>query len=196
MPRPNPTRSIASEAALAARIAYVRKDRGLGVDALAKLMTAEGCAITGSAIFRIEKGDPPRKITVDELIALSRVFDMEPSELLVPLELVQQKRAQEIAAELPAAFAAYDQAIRTGLRLYLEYGRLAAESPELLDFMNFQAESGFDRLRHTEEEEGVELGDHISAEEVAALQRDAVRLWGKVLALASKAARPATEVEG
>ena len=110
MPRHNKPRSIASEANVAKRITVEREARGLSYEALAKLMTARGCSIAGSAIFRVEKGTPPRRINVDELIAFAKVFDTTPDDLLMPLELIRKERAQQLAKkalqvweELPAA---------------------------------------------------------------------------------------------
>lgn len=98
MPRPNPTRSIRSERNLAERIAIEREERGQGYEALAKLMTEQGCPIQGSAIHKIEKGNPPRKVSVDELVALSLVWGLQVDDLLMPVELRNQQRAQALIA--------------------------------------------------------------------------------------------------
>jgi transcriptional regulator with XRE-family HTH domain len=110
MPRPNQPRSIASEANVAERITLEREKRDLSYDALAKAMTDEGCSLAATAIYRIEKGQPRRRITVDELVAFARVFDTTEADLLAPMELIRNARAQELARkalqvweELPAA---------------------------------------------------------------------------------------------
>jgi hypothetical protein len=104
MPRPpQPRRIQAGEDNLRKRIAVERKERGQGYDALAKLMTEAGCPIRGSALQRIEKGDPPRGVSVDELIALSIVWDVSVAELLIPIELRDQQRGQALAADLAEA---------------------------------------------------------------------------------------------
>ena len=82
-------------------------------------------------IYKIEGGDPPRGILVNELIALAEVFGIPEQELLLPVELIQQERAKAIARQLPAAFDAYEDAIINGLRLYYEYGKLAQRSEDL-----------------------------------------------------------------
>lgn len=74
MPRPNRERSIAAEDVLAVRIATERTSRGWSYERLAEAMTEVGCPIQGSAIFKIEKGEPRRRITVNELAALSQVW--------------------------------------------------------------------------------------------------------------------------
>lgn len=103
MPRPNQPRSIASEDALARRIGFEREARGWSPQGLAARMTKAGCPIQASAIYKIEKGDPPRRITVDELVAFSRVFALPVDHLLLPPELV-------VADELAELVIAWDQA--------------------------------------------------------------------------------------
>src|SRR5688500_9413399 len=100
MPRPNPPRTIHSEENLRRRIALEREERGQSYETLAGLMTELGCAIPGSALHKIEKGKPPRKVAVDELIALSEVWGLPVLDLLMPLELRNQQRAQELTQDL------------------------------------------------------------------------------------------------
>jgi uncharacterized protein YaaQ len=76
---------------------------GLSYESLARLMSEAGCQINASALFKIEKGQPPRKITVDELVAFSKVFDTRVEDLLIPLELIDQDRARELLERLEAA---------------------------------------------------------------------------------------------
>jgi len=96
MARPNPLRIIGGEKALAARIAYEREQRGMSYEGLAKRMTDEGCPIQASAIFKIEKSNPPRHITVDELVALGRVFELELDDLVQPMADTAGKRLLEL----------------------------------------------------------------------------------------------------
>jgi transcriptional regulator with XRE-family HTH domain len=96
MPRSNRGRTMGSERTLAQRLAYERTVREWTYDQLARRMTDVGCKIQGSALFKIEKGDPPRRVTVDELVALANVFETPMDELLVPYELILDKRAREL----------------------------------------------------------------------------------------------------
>lgn len=96
MPRPNQLRSVLAERHLARRVAVEREARAWTYEGLAKRMTDAGCSLTGSAIFKIEKGDPPRRIVVDELVAFSEVFGLPVAELLVPPEFSAQRRLQEL----------------------------------------------------------------------------------------------------
>src|SRR3954471_16942436 len=139
-PRPNRSRGMESEGSLAERIAWERDRRSLSYEALAKLMTDAGCSVQGSAIYRIEKGQPPRRVTVDELVALAEVFGVDRLEdLLEPVELIQQRRAREVASELHDVLFAFTEATKDALRLYLEYAHLAADSDDLRDYINSHA---------------------------------------------------------
>ena len=82
MPRPNKPREVYAESYLAARIASEREARTWSLEGLAYRMTQAGCAINQSAIYKIEQGQPRRRITVDELVAFSRVFGLPLDDLL------------------------------------------------------------------------------------------------------------------
>ena len=101
MPRPSRVKSAGAEANLARRVEYEREKRGLSYEALAKLVTETGCKIQGSAIYKIEKADPPRRITVDELTAFAEIFtDGDVAELLKPMEVVEDEHAKELLRAL------------------------------------------------------------------------------------------------
>jgi transcriptional regulator with XRE-family HTH domain len=106
MARPNKPRLIGSERSLARRIAWEREKRGMSYEGLASRMGLEGCAIQASALYKIEKGEPPRRITVDELVALSRVFGLSSEELLEPVEAVLNR---EVAASIARSSDAMDR---------------------------------------------------------------------------------------
>jgi len=99
MPRPNKPRIMGNERALARRLRWEREARGWTYDGLAARMTAVGCPIQGSALFKVEKNDPPRRVTVDELVALSRVLKLSVPDLLTPLEVLLHKEIEKVAIE-------------------------------------------------------------------------------------------------
>jgi len=82
MSRPNKQRSIGAETRLAERIAVERAARGWSLETLANAMSECGCSIDQSAIYKIEKGEPRRRITVDELVAFSDVWAIPVERLL------------------------------------------------------------------------------------------------------------------
>jgi len=58
-----------------------------------------GCALDQSAIHKIEKGSPRRRITVDELVALSRVFDKSLDQLVADPKILEEEAALAYADE-------------------------------------------------------------------------------------------------
>lgn len=84
MPRPNPPRSLPYEAYVAENLRRERERRGMTFESLAMAMKQAGCPIQPSALHKIEKGDPPRRITVNELWALSLCLDIKVQDLCGP----------------------------------------------------------------------------------------------------------------
>ena len=103
MPRPNPPRPLGCEANLARRVAYERTHRGWTYEGLARRMSDAGCPIQASAIYKIEKGNPPRRISVDELVAFATAFDIDIKDLLIPPEEAAVREAQELFTKLTDA---------------------------------------------------------------------------------------------
>jgi len=96
MSRPNKRRDVLAEENLARRVAVERDANGWTNDGLAERMTRAGCAMAGSAVFKIEKGEPRRRIVVDELVAFSRVFALPIDELLLPIEVYLSREAKQL----------------------------------------------------------------------------------------------------
>jgi len=138
MARPNRLRSVEGESNLAHRIKREREYRGLSYEALAKAMTEAGCSIQGSAIFKIEKGNPRRRITVDELVALAKVFDVEVENLLTPVEVLRTRRGKELLKEIEEGDRTLIDGMTRLLNAYSEYFDLAAYEPDLQEYVNNQ----------------------------------------------------------
>jgi transcriptional regulator with XRE-family HTH domain len=134
MPRPNVGRSMANEANLAVRVARERQARGMSYEALAKAMTKVGCSINASSLYKIEKGSPPRKVTVEELVAFHQVFDLSIENLLTPIELLDQERAHEILKDVGAAEIRLFEAVADLLGGYSDFYSLAATHPDLHEY--------------------------------------------------------------
>ncbi|MGW8451015.1 helix-turn-helix transcriptional regulator [Streptomyces niveus] len=76
-----------SEGNTAARVALEREVSGWSTIELAERVTKAGVKMNQTAIWRIENGEPRRRINLDEALALSRVFDLPLEELMsLPLE--------------------------------------------------------------------------------------------------------------
>ena len=130
MPRPNALRSIASERALATRIAYERAERDWTLEGLAARMTSVGCSINASAIYKIEKGDPPRRITVDELVALGRVFALDLEDLVQPVTDVAGKHLAALLGIMQVANAEMFRATKLYQSALDTVEAFAAKNPE------------------------------------------------------------------
>lgn len=130
MPRPNPLRRVAAERLLAERLAYERERREWTYEGMAKRVSDAGCPIQSSAIFKIEKGDPPRRITVDEFVAFARVFETTVEDLLLPIESVADAEARGLLAEMDAIKGRLLDAINDVRKFaHVECSLIASEDP-------------------------------------------------------------------
>ncbi len=110
MPRRNKGRTALAEMHLATRVGLERTRRGWTYEGLAKRMVDVGCAIQPSALYKIEKSEPPRRITVDELVAFSLVFGLTTSELLADPALLLPGEAARLLERATLLFIAFDAA--------------------------------------------------------------------------------------
>jgi transcriptional regulator with XRE-family HTH domain len=97
MPRPNKTRFRSDESNAARRIAFERDRRNWTNGYLAERLTAHGCALDPSAIYKIQKAAQPRRITVNELAAFAEVFGMSMQDLLIPPDAISERAAALVA---------------------------------------------------------------------------------------------------
>lgn len=108
---------------MARRIAAERTLRGWSYADLAGRLAEAGCPIAQSAIFKIEKGTPRRKITVDEAVAFARVLGIELTDLLGVNEI-----AETMATLTPRALAAELDALMAELNDVGEQREMAAKA--------------------------------------------------------------------
>lgn len=141
MPRLNQGRSLQVESNLARRIAYERERRGLSYEALAEAMTKVGCAINASSIYKIEKGNPPRRISVDELAALAEVFDEPLADLLVDMAIIEQRRAQDLIDALSRSRTEVNTAAAQAFEALTLLFDLAAADSDLAEYVENHLES-------------------------------------------------------
>jgi transcriptional regulator with XRE-family HTH domain len=80
----------------ARRIAYERNRLNLSTEELARRVTAAGCRIHASAVWRIENGTPRRKISLDEALAFAQVFGITLEQLMEPPEADVRDRVVEL----------------------------------------------------------------------------------------------------
>ncbi|MGI8614896.1 MAG: helix-turn-helix domain-containing protein [Nocardioidaceae bacterium] len=132
MPRQNKPRSIGREEDLARRTAYEREQRGWSYAGLAARMTDVGCAIDPSALYKIENATPRRRISVDELVALSRIFRLPLQELLVPPEIAADRQAVRLVEDFQAARQAASDAFFALARHATAHPRVASIIDDLI----------------------------------------------------------------
>lgn len=99
---------LASEEALARRITYERERRGWSPGGLAAQMTKAGHPLNQSSVWKIENGQPRRKITVDEMIGFSKVFELPFDELLSPLHDWVREEIVETATNITTILLSFD----------------------------------------------------------------------------------------
>jgi transcriptional regulator with XRE-family HTH domain len=138
VPRPNQPRSIADEANVAEWVIFERKRRKLSYDALAKAMTKVGCPITGTAIFRIEKGNPRRVIGVNELAAFAKVFDVEVTKLLASPDLARTARGRDLVEKTFRTYEALPKTVYAFSELVADIRELAEQDPEVYEYFQNQ----------------------------------------------------------
>ena len=110
MARPNQPREVFAEQHIAERIRRAREQHGWSLEGLAKRMTDVGCAIQSSAIYKIEKAN--RRITVDELVALSRVLEMPMAVLVTDPVVSAGVQADALVREFRQNLGEYRSAVR------------------------------------------------------------------------------------
>lgn len=96
MPPRKPGRAVAGEQHLAERIGAERERRGWSYEQLARAMTNAGCPMNQSAIYKIEKGEPRRRITVDELLGFAKVFGTNISALVLEQSIVDDAQSAKL----------------------------------------------------------------------------------------------------
>jgi hypothetical protein len=133
-------------------------------------MTAAGCPIQPSAIYKIEKAEPPRRITVDELVALSTVFDLPIPELLLPPEVAADRDLRKLLEAWRGTRAAESEAFHALTNYVLAHPDLEDAVEDLLNDEDREAlvdvaMKGLDRMRRSGALKGMTMEDMKKASE-------------------------------
>ncbi len=128
MPKRN-DRPRGPESDVAARVALERERRSWSAAEPARRMTAAGCPIDQSAINKIEQGDPPRRITVDELVAFAQVFGLEIEDLLIPAYAARDAEIRRRFARLSEIYTQVNLLAGVAIDLTDEIARLIRLDP-------------------------------------------------------------------
>lgn len=94
-----PPRSPDPDAWAAWRVAHERERNGWTQTELARLVTEAGAPIRQQTIWEIENRNPPRRISLSEAIAFSKVFDIDLEQLGAPPEEVVRVRVADLKQE-------------------------------------------------------------------------------------------------
>jgi transcriptional regulator with XRE-family HTH domain len=129
---------LKSEDALARRIVYEREERGWNPGRLAQKMTKAGCPMNQSAIWKIENGEPRRKITVNELLGFAKVFELSVGDLLTAPELIPHQRAQKLCAQWIWRFNEFENALVSCDRARTKLAAHLADHPDATEALGAQ----------------------------------------------------------
>lgn len=157
MARPNAARRIGKEENLAERVRFERELRGWTYRDLAKRMTDAGCAIDRSAIYKIEAGSPPRRITVDELVALSHVLEVGVEDLLVPMEETRRQRGKALADGIAIDIDFLGKIVQRLEASLVEFYSMQVEDEELAEFVKLQVFGGEPGASTEQSEDAVQV---------------------------------------
>lgn len=126
---------LGDERDLAERICRERKRRGWSQPELVRRLSEAGCEVPGNAVYRIERHE--RGVSVNELVALSRVFGLAPGDLLAPADWLLQQRADELLRRSHQNEQTVEAAIRETFEVALEILMLngADEAGEALAYL-------------------------------------------------------------
>ncbi len=133
MSRPNKNRTLFAEANLAKRVTMERAARSWTLEGLAKRMTDVGCPIQPSAIYKVERANPPRRIVVDELVAYSKVFDVPVGEMLLDPIFVSVRGAFSLLARFDQCQERLSKLERESDETGREMRQLAQQISELVE---------------------------------------------------------------
>ncbi len=146
MPKTNEGRTVNSEANLARRIEMLRTERGWSYERLARAMTDVGCKIQATSLHKVERGDKQtgklRRITVNELSALSEVFGISTDDLLTDVELIEQERAHELVKEIRQCMSDFADIASANFDALWKLYELAYANEELAEYVTHQLDSG------------------------------------------------------
>lgn len=113
----------------------------MSYEGLASRMVGVGCPINASAIYKIEKADPPRRITVDELIGFSKVLNIQIEELLLPPEVVASQELRTFVTAFDAAREEADAANAKAGEAQKRLRAFLADHPELVTSLEQQTKA-------------------------------------------------------
>jgi transcriptional regulator with XRE-family HTH domain len=95
---------LEGEENVARRIKLEREARGWSTATLADRLTDAGYPLNQSAVWRIESGEPRRRVNLDEAIGFAKVFDVSLDNLVGPPEIAANAQVKQLMAEFAASW--------------------------------------------------------------------------------------------
>lgn len=95
---------LEGEENVARRIKMEREARGWSTATLAERLTDAGYPLNQSAVWRIESGEPRRRVNLDEAIGFAKVFDVSLDNLVGPPEIAANAQVKQLMAEFAASW--------------------------------------------------------------------------------------------
>ncbi|WP_371480705.1 helix-turn-helix domain-containing protein [Kitasatospora sp. NBC_00315] len=90
---------LEGEENVARRIKMEREARGWSTATLAERLTEAGYPLNQSAVWRIESGEPRRRVNLDEAIGFAKVFDISLDNLVGPPEIAANAHVKRLLAD-------------------------------------------------------------------------------------------------
>ncbi|MFI9360355.1 helix-turn-helix domain-containing protein [Kitasatospora sp. NPDC053057] len=90
---------LEGEENVARRIKMEREARGWSTATLAERLTEAGYPLNQSAVWRIESGEPRRRVNLDEAIGFAKVFDISLDNLVGPPEIAANTHVKRLLAD-------------------------------------------------------------------------------------------------
>ena len=131
MPPTTPKRTIGGIDTVRERVRREMAAKEWTVPELSRQMESNGCPIQPKSLYRVFDDEQPRTITADEMIAFSRVFDVSLDDLITPIALLDNDRAQELVKEFQDIANDLDSLIDRALTAEAELTHIARKEPAL-----------------------------------------------------------------
>jgi len=100
------------------RVASLREQRGWTYRDLEEKTGSAGRRVSASVLYRIEKGAQeghPQKVSLEDFVALCRVFGITPDDMLTSAAEIDRKEAKRLSDEMVSAF---EECLRAAQRIF------------------------------------------------------------------------------
>lgn len=95
--------NLDNERRIVKNISARRQELGLSYEKLATLMRSHGSRVTASALYKTEKGVPPRRLTIDDLIAATHALQLDIADALGSSFRLETHHVHEALEDLTTA---------------------------------------------------------------------------------------------